>query len=418
MISALTGQIDSYAGDIYMEDIPCRQLKSRIIQKKVQCIKSDSNVIPALSVVDYFYALRATPGKLLYNAETAAKTMRDTLDKLQLHGITPFSGMAELTRVQFHILAFAKAVETGAQVIILDDITEYYTAEDYGRLYSALTLYPCVGCVYISNREDPLIEMADRVIVMRDGRIADTLYRGQYNSVQLRLLLKGASNRDQPTRKSHKKPQTAARIEHLSISGRPVSFDVNKGEIVGIFDLARHSGNSLFNHIVNGGYHSFTLEGKTPKSLPDAVSSGLAFLSSHYLQDGLFRALNWKENLTIQVLKKASRFSVLNRRMLDFAVTKFQDNIKAGEQYESKIDYLQLAFYKVAAAQPRLIVLESPRAGLDFISCQQFYSTLEQIAETGIGILVLSYDMRESNDICDKFLVNEYGRQYWVNVQR
>jgi ribose transport system ATP-binding protein len=334
--------------------------------------------------------------------------------------------VAELSRAEKSIVAIARALTQNVELLVLDEPTASLPEADVGRLFRILARLreKDVSVIYVSHRLDEVFRIADAVTVLRDGRMVVVYRPVTVSPEQLVTDIVGGTpvTRTTARRPVDGKPALKVRDLHIDQTG-PVSFEVGAGEIVGLAGLRGQGqesvGRALAGVIARTG-GTIEIGGKTKdiRNPADAIALGLGFATGKRAEEALAPTLSVKENLFLNPLNFGAKSFALRSRA--------SERKEAGEilrrfdvrppEPERDITTLsggnqqKVVLARWAGRRYRLLVLEDPTIGVDVGAKAQIYRMLTEDAAAGTGIVVVSSDIDELVQICDRVLAFSRGR--------
>lgn len=334
-----------------------------------------------------------------------------------------------LAPAQRSIIAIARALDGwthNKNVLILDEPTEALHASEVEILFVAVrkVAEAGAGVVFISHRLDEVLDIADRVVVLRDGRkVADVAVSGLDHDALVAYVTGAAAQTAQ-----HRSRGTALGDVVLDISGlsgegiRGVDVQIRSGEVVGVAGVLG-SGRDALPALVFGATPShadrYRLSGadypmRTPRH---SVRRGMAFVAGDRAKLGSIRAMNARENMTLPELGSVTgplgslRFGQ-ERRIARELVAQYDVRPPRAEQKFAQFsggNQQKIVFAKWLRNDPRVLLLEEPTQGVDIGAKQFIYSEIDRAAERGVAVLVCSSDAKELVRLCDRVLVMRGG---------
>ncbi len=333
------------------------------------------------------------------------------------------------------MVAIARGVSFGAKVVVLDEPTSSLTEREVSLLYDVIRRLKAegVGVVYISHRFDELYTVCDRVTILRDGKFVATRSLNGLEKIDLVCLMLG-KQRDELQKKGatafgehHVGAQGSApllRAENLT-RGRKlnrVTVEAGRGEIVGMAGLLgsgrTETARAIFGaDAVDAG--EIQLDGKRLRlrSPADAISAGLAFLSEDRKAEGIIPELSVRENLTLAALPSLSSAGVVSRAKQDEVVGRFMNRlgIKASSA-EQKIRELsggnqqKVLLARWLCKNPKFLILDEPTRGIDIGAKGEIQSLINELAESGLGVLMISSELEELVEGSSRVVVMRDGQ--------
>ena len=341
--------------------------------------------------------------------------------------VAPDTLVEDLTIGKQQLVEIAKALSTNAKMLIMDEPTSSLSQGETERLFEVVKELRnnSVAIVYISHRLGEVEELADRVVVLRDGENAGELSRNEINHDAMVSLMVG---RDLSQFYSHE-PQKPGEVV-LCVSGirtpvhshEEISFELRAGEIVGLAGLVGAGRTELLE----------TLFGITPSVGGDifvggetvavtgprvAIAHGMVLVPEDRKQQGLVIEMAVADNLSLASLERDQKTGRLNfeaeRSITKEMSEKMRIKTPSSRQvvrYLSGGNQQKVVLGKWLAMKPRVLLLDEPTRGIDIGAKQEIYALMEELAEEGVAILFVSSEMEEILGMSDRALVMHEGR--------
>jgi ribose transport system ATP-binding protein len=335
----------------------------------------------------------------------------------------PDTPVARLTVGEMQMVEIAKALAHAARIVIMDEPTSSLTAGEAERLFAIVRQLRAdgIGVVYISHRMDEVMDLADRVTVLRDGRNAGELARGAATRDGVVELMVG---RDLSSGYFPERPAAAAtdavlEVRDLVVPGAPapVSFTACRGEIVGFAGLVGSGRTELMQAIFGvtpALAGAMTLGGGAyaPRSPADAIARGVYLAPEDRKRHGLVLPMTVAQNVSLPALAPRRRLSLLDRaaerRTAEAEVARFRVktpsihrpvvNLSGGNQQK-------IVLGKWLALSPRVLIVDEPTRGIDVGAKAEIYRHLAALAAQGLAILMVSSEMEEVLGLSDRVVV-------------
>ena len=352
--------------------------------------------------------------------EAAAALARVGLD------VSPETPIADLSPGRQQLVEIARAVNSGARVIIMDEPTSSLSQGETDRLYTVVRDLRSqgVGIVYISHRLGEVKTLADRVTVLRDGRNAGELSRDEINHDAMVRLMVG---RDLVRHHRHSLGKGQPVLEVIGLRtachpGREVSFSIQPGEIVGIAGLVGAGRTEVLRALfgidppVAGEVRAagIRVPGGSPR---EAIACGLGLVPEDRKHQGVFLEMAVGANTTLASLGQHARWGFLTprsdrRRALELIqrLDVRPPNPDQTAQYLSGGNQQKVVLAKWLALNPRVLLLDEPTRGVDVGAKQEIYRLMEDLAEQGVAIVFVSSELEEILRMSDRALVMHEGR--------
>lgn len=355
------------------------------------------------------------------------KTVDATLAEIAKDGmgIHPEDRMSDLTIAQWHVVEIAKAMLLRPKVLILDEPTEPFGKGEVERLFALLRARAREGVaiVYISHRLKELLEIADFVTVIRDGRWISTTPRKAAHEADIVAMIAGRTM-DRAFPAKTPKPGSA-RLSCQKLAGEgfcDVSVELRSGMIVGLAGIEGQGQRSFIRALAGlekVGSGILLTDGKPmqPSDRSAALARGIGFITDDRHGEGLFKGLPISENLTVPVLGEIVRNGLLSPRQETsvaaamvgrFAVKML--GLHATPSQLSGGNQQKLLFTRELAAKPTVLLIDEPTKGVDVGARFEIYKALRKETSEGMAVLVLCSDALELQGLCDVVHVFSGGR--------
>lgn len=331
-----------------------------------------------------------------------------------------------LTMAERQLFEVAKALATHPKVLLLDEPTTALGPDEVEALHR--TMVACrnrgVGVVYVSHRLPEVLEIADRITVLRDGRNRGTFEARATTESELVELIVG---RPFESAFPHAAEQAEAAREVLVVDGLqgqsfgPVSFTLETGEIVGVAGAEGNGQAQLFDCLagrVPPRTGRVVCDGRELSliSTHEAVDAGVMLLPGDRKHEALMPVLGVRVNSTIQSLRRFSLAGLLRRRAERKAVADLAERLEIRTpSLEQPVEFLsggnqqKVAVSRTFLREPRVILAYEPTQGVDVGSRFDIYRALRTRTDTGAALLVKSSDPIELSGLCDRVLVMSRG---------
>jgi ribose transport system ATP-binding protein/rhamnose transport system ATP-binding protein len=400
------------------------------IQQGITMVMQETSLAPDLSVLEnVFLAELGRPGRLSYRR--LKRQAEQILDRLGQKETLPLDREVRLlSAAQRQLVEIAKALALNSTLIIFDEPTASLSPPEVERLFQVMTTLKRAGhtLVFVSHRLEEVFAITDRVTVMREGRtVAKSLPTGSLSQAELIRLMAGQEVR--PTspdeiKRSASRTSDPVVLEVTNLSSAPgvrdVSFKVHQGEILGLGGLVG-AGRSETVEAIFGlrprQRGELFLNGKryTPRRAADAIRAGIGFVAEDRRVQGIVPDFSVRENLLLGHLAASRKFG-LGYSHRKQKVDELIQNLGLPAQ---RLDTNLLNFsggmqQKIIIArwlllEPSLLLLDEPTKGVDIGTRTSIYAMLRQVAETGVGVVVISSDFEELLRLCERIVVMSDG---------
>ncbi len=357
-----------------------------------------------------------------HRLHTEAQGYLDRLDA----GVSSRQRVADLGIAQQQMVEIAKALSEHAQFLVMDEPTASLSEAEAERLFDIVRALrkDGVGLAYISHRLEEVLEIGDRVTVLRDGRRVAGMPVAEATVTQLVRLMVGREIKQvYPKREAMIGPEVL-RVEGLSRPPvlRDVSFSLRRGEVLGLGGLMGAGRTEVARAIFGADPRvagRVFLEGEEVRirSPKDAIAAGIALLTEDRKRDGLALGLPLRANITLANLLSVVRGGLLQlgkereiaREMVErvdvraSSVEQLARNLSGGNQQK-------VVVAKWLLTEARIFIFDEPTQGIDIAAKAEVYALIEQLARQGAGIILISSYLPELMAISDRILVLCRGR--------
>jgi ABC-type sugar transport system ATPase subunit len=351
--------------------------------------------------------------------------------------ISPDALMGELSTGGQQLVEIAKSLFRNADVLILDEPTSSLTPQESHRLFALMADLKKKGktLVYISHRMEEVFGQCDRVTVLRDGMSVLAAPIGEITENQVISAMVGRSLDRLFPEKSHK-PKNEVLLsvkEFVAVeksSGRrlgPLAFDLHKGEVLGFSGLLGAGRSELLQSVLGDDRFAVTgqifLEGKERRwrNPLEASEDGVMIVGEDRRRDSLLPSRSLEENSGILRLNLGGLVQRINpgreRKQTLAELEKLHTNFRDTSQLITELsggNQQKVIFSRVLQCRPKVVVLDEPTRGVDVGAKFEIYQILLQLAEQGLGILLVSSDLPELMALSDRVVVLSEGTQTGV----
>jgi ribose transport system ATP-binding protein len=374
-------------------------------------------VLDDLSVIENFRV--ALPASV-FAGRKAQDVARDAMDAVGLH--LPLRTRADaLTVAEKHLLEIAKALAIKPKVLILDEPTASLDQAGTDMLFGRIRAVVKTGTsvIYITHRLAELRQIAQRVTVLRDGKLRGSALVAKIADADLLSLIVGRTLGSAfPV-----KVPIAGKDVNFAVSGlsgskfSDVSFEVSRGEIIGVAGVSGNGQSELMRALA--GLHpskgTISLTGRSLTSRD--LRREAAFMPSDRHTEGLAGSLTVRENASFAALEKFATFGVLShQKEMDLVGRTFQSLAVKAPSTEALVLSLsggnqqKVVMARALLSEPGLIVADEPTQGVDVGARAEIYRILREVSNAGTPVIVNSSDAAELEGLCDQVVVLSRGR--------
>lgn len=338
----------------------------------------------------------------------------------------PEEPCGKLSVAQQQCVEIAKALSSSAKIIVMDEPSATLTPNEVEKLFLIIRGLQAkgIGVIYISHRLDEVFEIADRVVVMRDGENVGLRDISQINrKTMIEMMVGRRLDHEFPARNS-KIGNERIRVEHLSRKGavHDVSFSIGSGEIVALTGLVG-SGRSETVRLLFGADRADSGEifldgGKIRISCPgDAIRHKIGLLTEDRKNQGLVMGQSVLHNFSLPNLDRFSRFSFVSSPKESKAFSKYVDSMRIKiphhEQPAKNLsggNQQKVVLAKWLERNCDVLIFDEPTRGIDVGAKYEIYLLMNELASAGKAIMMISSEMPEVLGMADRILVMHDGR--------
>jgi putative multiple sugar transport system ATP-binding protein len=427
----------SYEGDIVYEGEVRRF--DRIADSEhvgIIIIHQELTLVPLLSIAENIF-LGNEPAKMgVIDWATAFNRTREVLKKVGLNE-KPNTPVTNLGVGKQQLVEIAKALSKDVKLLILDEPTASLNEADSDALLKLLTEFRAQGItsILISHKINELAKVADSITVLRDGTTVETIDCHKEKISEGRII-KSMVGREMSDRYPHRQPKIGEKlleiknwkVEHPHHAGREVvkgvSLYVNAGEIVGIAGLMGAGRTELAMSVFGRAYGrnvrgEATMEGKPVdlSSIQKAVASGIAYVTEDRKTLGLVLQEDIKNNVTLANLPGVAWRGVIDEAREQQVANRYRKslNIRSSGIFQRAVNLSggnqqKVVLSKWLFAQPKVLILDEPTRGIDVGAKYEIYTIINELADAGKAVILISSEMTELLGICDRIYVMNEGK--------
>ena len=434
LVKIMSGVYTEFEGSMLLDDRPVAFHNTReAIDSGVAMIHQELNLVPELTVYENIFLGREHKTRLgTLDRRSMRKAAEELMSRLGLDIDT--NRIIERLRVsQRQLIEIAKALSLDTRIIIMDEPTSALSDSEVESLFGVIRGLRDhdVAVIYISHRLDEVFAIADRITVLRDGRVVGSAITSEVTRRELISLMVGRDLDDLYPKAPVELGDEVLRVQGLSYTmGRTkvlddVSLTVRRGEIVGVAGLMG-AGRTQLLEAIFGVYPSdslsgtILLEGREVRfqSPQDAIRAGLGLVAEDRKQQSLVLERSVTENTTLaslrlfmnslRIIDQRGEQRVVERIVEDLqiktpGVDAMVANLSGGNQQKVVIGRFLLS-------EIVLFLLDEPTRGIDVGAKAEIYHLVGELAQRGTSFLLVSSDMPELLAVCDRICVLCNGR--------
>ncbi len=361
----------------------------------------------------------------LVNREQMRQATQQHLDHLGV-SFKPDTNVGELSIAQRQMVEIAKALSQNTRLLMMDEPTSSLTLSETARLLEVVRELKArgVSIVYISHRLNEVLEIADRVVSLRDGANAGELARAEITHDRMVQLMVGRElihAYHPPVNQPETGYFIVSDLRTQRYPDKQASFEIRKGEILGMAGLVGAGRSELAQAIFGvepalGGTIRQAGQRLSIKAPKDAIARGIYLVPEDRRNTGLIVDAVIRENVTLPALERYSAGGLISfRRERDAAIEICKRlNVKAPSVEEraanlSGGNQQKVVLAKWLSLDPKVMIFDEPTRGIDVGAKAEIYELMRKLAESGVAILIISSDMEEVLGVSDRIAVMHEG---------
>jgi ribose transport system ATP-binding protein len=429
LMKILSGVYNGYEGRILFKGECVNFENPREAQQTgIAIIHQELNLVQHLNIAENIFLGREIINSWGMLDKAAMRvTTKELLKRLKLD-LDPDTRIIDLKVGQQQIVEIAKALLTDAEVIIMDEPTSAISDHEVDALFDVINNLRAENktIAYISHKLDELFKIADNYVILRDGKTIEAGEMGLITRPQiiskmvgreLHILKKSTVNFDS-------KPLLSVKSISLNHPKNPerkllndISFNLNRGEVLGIFGLMGAGRTELLEtifgiHRKSAGSISVLDEPVSFKSPSGAIAAGIALVPEDRKKDGVMLGLDVKTNISITTLAQLSNAGLLSNKKEHALADKYIGALKIKTSSHSQLvknlsggNQQKVVLAKCLATKPVILMLDEPTRGIDINAKNEIYKLILELADSGLGIIMVSSELPEILAVSNRILV-------------
>lgn len=420
LIKAVAGAIDVDSGIIRINGQEYQKMTPSLSRNLgIEVIYQEFNLVPTLSCGENIMMGEKVGSNIFFNSKLVDNKASEVLKQFAMM-IDPRKLVQDLSIAEQQIIEIAKAVSKNLKILIMDEPSAPLSVSEVDVMFDIIKQLKKRGVtiIYISHRLEEVFRISDRVSVMRDGCYVATRNTKDTNRQELIKLMVGRELKESYPPRKNAPGAIAMEVKNLTGNGdRDVSFSVRKGEILGISGLVG-AGRTELAMLLFGAVPAekgqILVSGKPVKIKKplDAIQNKIGLLTEDRKGQGLFLEMAVKWNISFPIIKRISKYGVVNTKKEEEIAKKYKEriNIKTPSLLQQVINLSggnqqKVVLAKSLAAESDILIFDEPTRGIDVGAKQEIYHLMTELADNGIAILMISSDMEELLGMSDRIIV-------------
>ena len=394
----------------------------------IRMVMQELHLIPTLSVAENIFIERLPSKFGFVNYKKLNMAANQVMQRVGLGDIEPDVKVGHLGIGQQQMVEIAAGLSRRCRILALDEPTASLTDKEIELLFHQIRQLKTegVGIIYISHRIEEVIDIADRVTVLRDGNAVFTGRTSDLNPGEIIFKMVGRDLEQQQLSHSSKPGPVALRVAGLTVGQkvRDVSFEVYRDEILGVAGLMGSGRTETMRAVFGadradrGRIYLYGADKPVEIHRPrDAVKNGIALLTEDRKEQGLLLSLAVRKNISLAKLSDISQFGWLNvskeRAVAGRYVEALSIRCSSTEQTVGELsggNQQKVVIAKWMNRDCDILIFDEPTRGIDVGAKFEIYHMLADMAERGKAIIFVSSDLKELMAVCDRIMVMSAGR--------
>jgi ribose transport system ATP-binding protein len=428
LMKILSGALQRDSGEILLDGVPA-VIKSPFSAHNlgIRAVYQEFSLVRHLSITENILLGQMPTGKFkwLVDWKNAHRLAEEKLAEIGFTGLDVRTPVARLSVSHQQMVEIAKAAVIRPKIWILDEPSAVLSQEELKRLFDLIKMLKQESALilYISHRLDEVFEIADRITVLKDGELIGTVRPQETDKNQLIRMMVGRTLGEIYPERLVKQGEEILSVKGLSNqdSFGDVSFSLRRGEILGFFGLVGSGRTQVArcifgaDRVTSGEIHldGIPIHLSSPHK---AVKSGIALLTEDRKRDGLVMTCSICDNASLATLDQVSRWIFMNIKKRN---TNVQSKVEELSIHPPQINRLvrqlsggnqqKVVLAKWLLSKARVLILDEPTRGVDVATKVEIYHIISNLAERGVGILIISSELPEILGMSDRVLVMRDG---------
>jgi ribose transport system ATP-binding protein len=400
------------------------------LREKVITLYQESNVFDEQNVIENIFINHEITLKntSITDLKKMEQETRDLLKRYELE-INPFAKVRHLSMDEKKMVEVLRALTQGSKILILDEPTSSLTVAQSSKLIGFLKELKAqnIGIILISHNIAEALQVCDRITILRDGKVIDTLNSDQTSKEEIiRLMIGANASKGKDFGEARVDGETLLEVRNLRIKNvlHDINFKLNGGQILGITGLVGSGGTKITNAIFGleesvGGEIYIGGQKVSISSPRDAIKKGIAYLTNDRKGQGLFLSLSLFENVTIVAIRRfLNRIKLVSKSKQCRTSKQYIDSLKIKtSNVSTKVEQLsggnqqKVVLAKWLETNADIIILDEPTLGIDVGAKVEILRIIHELARSdGKGIILISTEVDELNSLCDTVVILYKGK--------
>lgn len=433
LMKILAGIIKSDSGSISISDNTVEINSPSDSQKLgIAMIHQELSPIPAMTVAENIYFGREPGRGGFVDYRKLYKQTEELLERLHIN-INPRDRLQDLKVADQQLVEIAKAISFNAEIIIMDEPTSAITDKEVDNLFVIINKLrkDGKGIIYISHKMDEVFRISDEITVLRDGCYVNSWKAKDINNDILIKNMVGRELSDIFPKVHVPIGEKVLEVRNLTLQNRfyNISFDVRKGEILGIAGLVGAGRTEVMQALFGltpADEGEIFFEGKrlNSKDPKDTIRNNIAYVTEDRKGEGLIPYMSVAHNITLASMEDFQKGFLIDRKAEDEIIQKQISSLRIRTQGKNQLvtslsggNQQKVVLAKWLIKKPKLLILDEPTRGIDVGAKSEIYKIMCDYVAMGNSIIMISSEMPEVMGMADRIVVFS-NRRFGGELQR
>jgi ABC-type sugar transport system ATPase subunit len=427
LMNIMSGVYQPTWGEIYLHNRLTRIKDPKDGQDKgINMIHQELSLARPLNVMENVFIGRQIKNKAGFLDTNKMKQLCINLFKeYEIENINYNDIVRDLSIPQMQLIEIIKAVNVKCKILVMDEPTTSLTYLEVAKLFKLIEKLKKDGysIIFISHRLEEVKKIADRITILRDGKIIVTKDNNEMEIKEIVSYMVGREFDHMSKRKNISQNEKALEVKHLSSKKiHDITFDLKKGEVLGVTGLVGSGRTELIQTIFgdekfdSGEIHLFGKNIKV-KSIRNAIELGFGLIPEDRRAQGIFSILDIQDNISMVKRKDFSWAGFLNFKIINKTNEEMRDKLKIKtSSMDEQIKYLsggnqqKVIIGRWLMNKPQILFMDEPTHGVDIGAKQEIYQIINDMSKLGVSIVFVSSELPEILTLCDRIIVMNKGR--------